>query len=68
MKIIARKEFVTIRIEHGFSLTALAAKMQVSASVVHSLEQFNNVRPATAKKACMALDEPFNKLFYIEEE
>ncbi len=68
MRIVVTKDFVKIRISKGLSLTELANRMHVSSSVVYNMEQFNNVRPATAQKACKALGEPFNNLFIIVED
>lgn len=66
MKVIAKKEFSIIRIKKGLSLTQLAERMQVNPSVVSKMEKQQPVRPATAKKACMALNESFETLFTIE--
>lgn len=67
MKIKARDSFQRIRIQKGFSITALARVMDVSSSVVFNIEQYKNVRPATANKACKALNETFETLFNIED-
>lgn len=66
MKIKAKDSFKEIRIKQGFSLTALADEMNVSTSVVFNIESHKNVRPATARKACAALNEAFETLFTIE--
>ena len=66
MKIVANTTFKTVRIKKGYSLTALAKTMGVSASVVFNIESQKNVRPATARKACAALNETFETLFTIE--
>lgn len=68
MKIQARAAFTTTRIHKGLSSTGLAEAMKVSTSVVHGIEHGRNVRPATAKKACEALNEPFEALFIIKED
>ena len=67
MKITANENFKSLRIEKGYSIQGLAREMKVNASVVFKIEKGNPLRPATAKKACDALQEPFNKLFIIEE-
>ena len=67
MKIKANETFMKVRIKKGYSLTGLAEKMGVSASVVFNIESQKNVRPATARKACTALNEAFETLFTIEE-
>ena len=67
MKIKARNAFQRIRIQKGFSITALARVMDVSSSVVFNIEQYKNVRPVTANKACKALNETFETLFTIED-
>lgn len=67
MKIKAKDTFGTIRIRQGFSITALATAMNVSTSVVFNMENKKNVRPATAKKACKALNQTFETLFTIED-
>ena len=67
MKIKAKKEFKKIRVVKGYSIQALARAMNVNASVVFSIEHGNAVRPATAKKACIALEEAFETLFIITE-
>ena len=67
MKIKANENFKNIRVLNGYSIQGLAREMKVNASVVFKIEQGKNIRPATAKKACEALEEPFNRLFIIEE-
>lgn len=67
MKLTATKEFSAIRIKKGLSLTKLAKLMEVNPSVVSKMEKQQPVRPATAKKACEALSEPFETLFTIEK-
>lgn len=67
MRIQARTTFITTRVHKGLSITGLAEAMKVSTSVVHGIEHGRNVRPATAKKACEALNEPFEALFIIKE-
>ena len=66
MKIKARTDFSEMRIKKGYSITGLAQVMKVNPSVVFHMERGNSVRPATAKKACEALNEPFENLFIIE--
>ena len=66
MQIKAKETFKEIRIKKGYSLTALAEEMNVSTSVVFNIESHKNVRPATARKACVALNEAFETLFTIE--
>lgn len=66
MKLIANKEFSTVRIKKGLSLSELAKQMKVNISVVSKMEKGQPVRPATAKKACATLNEPFETLFTIE--
>lgn len=68
MKLIAKKEFQTIRIKKGLSLSELSHQMEVNVSVVSKMERGQPVRPATARKTCMALDETFETLFTIEDE
>lgn len=67
MKVKANENFKNIRILKGFSIQGLARAMNVNASVVFKIEKGKYLRPATAKKACEALEEPFNRLFIIEE-
>lgn len=66
MQIKSRENFSSIRIKKGFSITGLAKVMKVNPSVVFKMEKGNEVRPATAKKACIALKEEFETLFIIE--
>lgn len=66
MKLIANKEFQTIRIKKGLSLSELANQMEVNVSVVSKMEKGRPVRPVTARKACVALNEAFETLFTIE--
>ena len=66
MQIKAKKTFKEVRVKKGYSLTALAEAMNVSTSVVFNIESHKNVRPATARKACVALNEAFETLFIIE--
>lgn len=66
MKLIAQKEFQAIRIQKGLSLSELAKQMEVNVSVVSKMEKRRPVRPATARKACVALNEAFETLFTIE--
>lgn len=68
MKLKASKEFIITRIKKGYSITSLAADMKVNPSVVYRIEQGNSVRPATAKKACEVLQEPFDRLFTVQEK
>ncbi len=63
----AREDFPIIRIKHGYSINELARRMEVNPSVVYSLEKRYGVRPATAKKACDALQLNFEDLFIIED-
>lgn len=67
MKIRANESFKSIRILNGYSIQGLAKAMHVNASVVFNIEKGKYLRPATAKKTCEALEEPFNRLFIIEE-
>ena len=66
VQIKARTDFSEVRIKKGYSITGLAKAMKVNPSVVFHLEHGNSVRPATAKKVCEALNEPFENLFIIE--
>lgn len=66
MKLKAKTELQTIRIKKGLSITQLAKQMQVKPSVVSRMERGQTVRPATAHKVCMALNESFETLFTIE--
>lgn len=66
MKLKAKREFQAIRIKKGLSLSELANKMGVNASVVARMEKGQPVRPATARKVCVALNETFETLFTIE--
>ena len=66
MKLKTKKEFQTIRIKKGLSITQLATLMQVKPSVVSRMEKGQAVRPATAHKACAALNETFETLFGID--
>lgn len=67
MKIKAIENFKNIRIIKGYSIQGLARAMKVNASVVFCIEKGNAVRPATAKKACEALEEQFDNLFIIKD-
>lgn len=67
MKVKAKEEFKKIRVVKGYSIRALARAMNVNASVVFNIEHGNAVRPATAQKACIALEEAFETLFIITE-
>ena len=66
MKIKATDNFTAIRIRKGYSVNSLAERMEVNPSVVYRIEQGKSTRPATAKKVCEALKEPFNKLFKVQ--
>lgn len=66
MKLKAKKEIQIIRIKKGLSLSELANRMGVNASVVARMEKGQPVRPTTAKKVCAALNETFETLFTIE--
>lgn len=66
MKLVAKKEFQTIRIKKGLSLSELSNQMEVNVSVVSKMEKGQPVRPATARKACVAINEAFETLFTIE--
>ncbi len=68
MKVKARDTFSAIRIRKGYSIAGLAKEMGVNPSVAFNVEKGNNIRPATAKKACEALSEPFEALFIIKED
>lgn len=67
MKIKAREAFTDIRIKKGYSLTGLAKTMKVNPSVIFKMEKGGGIRPATAQKACEALNEDFDTLFIIED-
>lgn len=67
MTIRAKEDFGLTRAKAGYSITGLAKAMKVNASVAFMLERGNNVRPATAKKACDALQMKFEDLFIIED-
>ena len=67
MKLIVNKEFQTIRVKKGLSLSELANQMEVNVSVVSKMEKGQPVRPATARIACTALNEAFETLFIIEK-
>jgi transcriptional regulator with XRE-family HTH domain len=66
MEIIAKENFMYIRVIKGFSIQGLARKMNVNASSVLNIEKGKPIRPETAKKACAALEEEFEQLFRIE--
>ena len=66
MKLIVNKEFQTIRVKKGLSLSELANQMEVNVSVVSKMEKGQPVIPTTARKACVALNEAFETLFTIE--
>ena len=68
MQIKAKKDFSTTRIKNGFSVTALAKKAHLNASVVLRTEKGNPARPSTAKKICEAMQEDFDTLFEITGE
>lgn len=67
MTIKAKEDFSLTRIKKGFSITGLAKKMKVNPSVALALERGRSIRPATAKKACDALQMSFEDLFTIED-
>lgn len=67
MQVKAKESFKTIRITKGYSIQGLARVMGVNPSVVFSIEKGNAIRPATAKKACDALEEVFETLFIITD-
>lgn len=67
MTIRAKANFSLTRIKKGFSITGLAKKMKVNPSVALALERGRSIRPATAKKACDALQMSFEDLFTIED-
>lgn len=67
MTIRAREDFSLARVKAGYSITGLAKAMKVNPSVALMLERGNNIRPATAKKACDALQMKFEDLFIIED-
>lgn len=67
MVIKAKQTFTERRIKKGYSITGLAERMQVNPSVVFNMEHGKNVRPATAQKACKALNDSFDSLFIIED-
>jgi DNA-binding XRE family transcriptional regulator len=66
VKIKAKRSLRDIRIKKGLSITGLAKVMKVNPSVVYKMENGNAVRPATAKKVCVALNEEFETIFIIE--
>jgi DNA-binding XRE family transcriptional regulator len=68
LKIKAKGAFMTLRIRKGFTITSLAMQMKVNPSVVFRIEKGNYVRPTTAYKACIILEEEFDTLFIIENE
>ena len=68
MIVKAKKTFALCRIKKGYSITRLAEEMQVNPSVVSKMEKQQPVRPATARKACIALNESFEILFTIENQ
>lgn len=65
MTIKTREDFSLTRIRKGFSITGLAKAMKVNPSVAFMMEKGHTVRPATAKKACDALQMSFEDLFII---
>ena len=67
MIVKAQKTFALCRIKKGYSITELAKQMEVNPSVVFNMEHGKNVRPATAQKACKALNDSFDSLFIIED-
>lgn len=67
MTIRAREDFNLTRIKKGFSITGLAKAMKVNPSVAFMVEKGHSIRPATAKKACDALQLSFEDLFIIED-
>ena len=50
MKLKTKKEFQTIRIKKGLSITQLATLMQVEPSVVSRMEKGQSVRPPRHRK------------------
>ena len=67
MTIRAKEDFNLTRIKKGFSITGLAKAMKVNPSVAFMVEKGRAIRPATAKKACDALQMSFEDLFIIED-
>lgn len=67
MQVKAKENFKTIRVTKGYSIQGLARVMGVNASVVFHIEKGNAIRPETAKKACIALEEAFDTLFIIRD-
>ena len=67
MTIRAKEDFTLTRIKKGFPITGLAKAMKVNPSVTFRVEKGRSIRPATAKKACVALQMSFEDLFIIED-
>lgn len=65
MWIKSKVNFTDIRIRQGYSVSSLARAMQVSPATVIGIEKQRNVHPATAQKACKALNLSFDELFTI---
>lgn len=69
MRIYAKKDMVRYRLIAGFSIEELAQKAGVNQATISYIEnQKRSPSPATAKKICEALGQPFNILFEIKEE
>lgn len=56
------------RIQKGLSMRGLASKAGLSLAAVSRMENSgtHNIRPASAKKICAALEVPFDALFVIK--
>lgn len=68
LKIKSKEAFADIRIRKGFTITSLAMQMEVNPSVVFRIEKGKYVRPTTAYKACVVLQEEFDTLFILEHD
>ena len=68
MVILAKKELRGYRIRAGFSIEGLAREAGVNPATISYIENGKrNPSPATAKKICDALGQPFDVLFEIRE-
>ncbi|MDK2879630.1 MAG: HTH-type transcriptional regulator, competence development regulator [Thermoanaerobacteraceae bacterium] len=69
MVILARKDLRGYRIRAGFSVEGLAREAGVNQATISYIEnRKRNPSPATAKKICDVLQQPFDVLFELKEE
>lgn len=67
MKVIAKKEFQTIRVQAGYSISELSRKSGTPLATISRAENGKPLSPKSAKKLCTILNQPFDVLFTIED-